>query len=73
MYLQGGQDQVALSDNLVFLFKYLFDGGVIWRNTIPVVFNNNNNSVFTKVVITCTYRPTMVIDHWARLVYCPTR
>ena len=39
------------------------DGGLVWRNLIPVVFNNNNNSdksSFTELTIACTYRAVRV-------------
>ena len=43
------------------------DGGLVWRNTIPVVFNDNNNNTsgksknpFTELAITCTYRAARV-------------
>ena len=42
------------------------DGGLVWRNTIPVAFNNNNNTSgksknpFTELAITCTYRAARV-------------
>ena len=43
------------------------DGGLVWRNTIPVAFNDNNNNIsgksknpFTELAITCTYRAARV-------------
>ena len=42
------------------------DGGLVWRNTIPVVFNknknnnSNNDNSFIELTITCTYRAARV-------------
>ena len=51
--------QVAVSQRMRELWVGI-DGGLVWRNTIPVVFNKNNINSFTELTITCTYRAARV-------------